>query len=196
MVKQLGKSLIVLTAVFLVLVSVLSFSESREKPEPISLNNLAQKIVAGEISEVVVDYNVLEVLSRDAKTFVASKEADADFVSLMRNYGVPAEALQAVDLEVKDNTTKELVIGAITTIILPLLLLAGLMFMLTRRAVGNANQAFSFRRANIHLFTNFKDRITFKDVAGAKEAKQELEEVVDFLKNPKKFLDLGAKIPR
>ncbi len=196
MVKQLGKSLIVLTAVFLVLVSVLSFSESREKPEPISLNNLAQKIVAGEISEVVVDYNVLEVLSRDAKTFVASKEADADFVSLMRNYGVPAEALQAVDLEVKDNTTKELVIGAITTIILPLLLLAGLMFMLTRRAVGNANQAFSFGRANIHLFTNFKDRITFKDVAGAKEAKQELEEVVDFLKNPKKFLDLGAKIPR
>ncbi|MCL4406329.1 MAG: ATP-dependent zinc metalloprotease FtsH [Patescibacteria group bacterium] len=196
MVKQLGKSLAILTAVFLVLISILSLAESRNKPEPISLNSLAQKITAGEVSTVTVDYNTLRVVLNDGQKLVASKEVDANFVSLMRDYGVPAESLQAVGLEVKDNTTKEIVLNALATIILPLLLLAGLMMFLTRRAAGGANQAFSFGRANIHLFTNFKDRISFKDVAGAKEAKQELEEVVDFLKNPKKFLDLGAKIPR
>jgi len=65
-----------------------------------------------------------------------------------------------------------------------------------RQAGKGVNQAFSFGKANIKLFAQFKDKITFKDVAGLKEAKQELMEVVDFLKNPKKYLDLGAKIPR
>lgn len=196
MVKRLGKSLLILTTFFLVLISILSFAENQIKPEPISLNSLAQKITAGEVSKVTVDYNVLEISLVDGQKLIASKEVSSNFVTLMKDYGVSPEALQNVGLEVKDNTTKEVVVNALATIILPLLLLAGIMFFLTRKATGNANQAFSFGRANIHLFTNFKDRITFKDVAGVKEAKQELEEVVDFLKNPKKFLDLGAKIPR
>jgi cell division protease FtsH len=196
MVKQLGKSLLILTTLFLVLISILSFAGNQTKPEPISLNSLAQKITAGEVSKVTVDYNILEISLADGQKLTASKEVNSNFVTLMKDYGVSPEALQNVNLEVKDNTTKEVVVNALATIILPLLLLAGIMFFLTRRAAGSANQAFSFGRANIHLFTNFKDRITFKDIAGVKEAKQELEEVVDFLKNPKKFLDLGAKIPR
>jgi cell division protease FtsH len=196
MVKQLGKSLIILTTVFLVLISILSFAESQIKPEPISLNSLAQKIAAGEVSKVVVDYNTLQISLEDGQKLTTSKEIDSNFVTLMKDYGVSAEALQKVSLEVKNNATKEVIINIVATFLLPLVLIAGIMFFLTRKAAGSANQAFSFGRANIHLFTNFKDRITFKDVAGAKEAKQELEEVVDFLRNPKKFLDLGAKIPR
>jgi len=65
-----------------------------------------------------------------------------------------------------------------------------------RQARGGVNQAFTFGKANINLFTNFKEKVSFKDVAGLKEAKQELEEIVSFLKEPKKYLDIGAKIPR
>ena len=65
-----------------------------------------------------------------------------------------------------------------------------------RQARTGVNQAFTFGKINIRLFANSKDKVMFKDVAGLKESKQELEEVVDFLKNPKKFLDIGARIPR
>ena len=65
-----------------------------------------------------------------------------------------------------------------------------------RQAKGGVSQAFTFGKANLRLFASYKNRVTFKDVAGLREAKQELEEVVDFLRNPKKFLDIGARIPR
>ena len=80
--------------------------------------------------------------------------------------------------------------------LLPLLIIGALFWFLMKQAKGSVGQAFSFGKANLNLFTNFKDKITFDDVAGLKEAKKELEEIVDFLKEPKKYADIGAKIPR
>ena len=106
------------------------------------------------------------------------------------------KALQAVSLEVKDESGFRFWMGILVPTILPLLIIGAMFWYIFRQAKGGANQAFNFGRSNLKMFGSSKDRVTFKDVAGLKEAKQELEEVVDFLKNPKKFLEMGARIPR
>ena len=86
--------------------------------------------------------------------------------------------------------------GIILPTLLPILIIVGIFWYITRQAKGGVSQAFTFGRANLKPFGGFKDKVTFADVAGLQEAKQELQEVVDFMKNPKKYFDIGATVPR
>jgi cell division protease FtsH len=126
----------------------------------------------------------------------SKKETGTTLHETLKSYNVAPEALAATRVEVKDEPGWYFWAGVIIPTILPLIIIGGIFFFMFRQARVGVNQAFTFGRANLRLFGNFKDRVTFKDVAGLKEAKQELEEVVDFLKNPKKFLEIGARIPR
>ncbi len=113
----------------------------------------------------------------------------------LKNLGVDQTAMQSVDLEIVNQTGWEFWLNLLLQPVLFLLAIGFLFWLMFRQAKTGVNQAFNFGRSNLKL-SNVKDKVMFKDVAGLKEAKEELIEVVDFLKNPQKFLDLGARIPR
>ncbi|MGB7957570.1 MAG: ATP-dependent zinc metalloprotease FtsH [Minisyncoccia bacterium] len=171
------------------------FAEPAKAPTTLNLNQLVQKIDAGQVTQIKVNGDDLAIAMKDGSQAVAMKETESGISETLKNLNVSSTALAAVDLEVQNQSGWDYWLGLLLPTLLPLILFAGIFWYMFRSARSGANQAFNFGRSNLKLST-FKDRITFKDVAGLKEAKEELIEVVDFLKNPKKFLDLGARIPR
>ena len=193
LIRYLGVTVAVLLA-FALLFSFLV--ENVASSPSLTLNDLARKVSAGEVAKIVIAGDDLEVTLKDGTTASAKKEAEAGLSETFKNYGVSQEALAATSVEVKEESGLRFWASILIPTLVPLLIIGGIFFFMFRQAKSGVNQAFTFGRANLRLSGGEKDRVTFKDVAGLKEAKQELEEVVDFLKNPKKFLDIGARIPR
>jgi cell division protease FtsH len=171
------------------------FAQPAKAPTTLNLNQLVDKINAGEVTQIKVNGNDLAITLKDGTQAIAEKEVESGVSETLKNLNVSSTALAAVDLEVQNQSGWDYWMSLLLPTLLPLILFAAIFWYMFRSARTGANQAFNFGRSNLRLST-FKDRITFKDVAGLKEAKEELIEVVDFLKNPKKFLDLGARIPR
>ncbi|MDO8467090.1 MAG: ATP-dependent zinc metalloprotease FtsH [bacterium] len=172
------------------------FLSPTDEPARVSINELVNKINKGEVAKIVIAGSGLDIELKDGVKLVGQKENEAGLSETLRNVGVDQKALQLVALEVKDESGFKFWVGILLPALLPLLIIVAMFWFVFRQAKSGASQAFTFGRANIRLSTPFKDRVTFKDVAGLKESKQELEEVVDFLKNPKKYLEIGARIPR
>ena len=183
-------------ALFFVALIFSLFFENSASSDRLTLNELTAKINSGEVSKIVVSGSQLTVTLSDDKEMYSKKEAESGLTETLKNYGVSAEALQKVSFEVEEESGFRFWAGILIPTLLPLIIIGVFFWMMFRQARGGMNQAFTFGKANVKMFASFKDKVVFGDVAGLKEAKQELEEVVDFLKNPKKFLDIGAKIPR
>ena len=171
------------------------FVEPQKAPKQLGLSELAQKINAGEVKKISVSGNDITVTLADDTVTISRKEPEAGVSETFRNFGVDPAALSLVDFSIVDESGWRFWAGILIPTLLPLIIIGFIFWLMFRQAKTGVNQAFSFGRSNLKLST-FKDRIMFKDVAGLKEAKEELIEVADFLKNPKKFLDLGARIPR
>jgi cell division protease FtsH len=183
--------------VTLIVISILfSLFIGTSKPSPsISLNDLANDINAGKVQQVTVSGNDLAVTMKDGSMATSQKEAETGISQTLKNLGVNDQAIQGVNFQVTAPSGVEFWVSVLGPTVLSLLLIGFIFWLMFRQAKTGVNQAFSFGRSNLRL-SNFKDRVLFKDVAGSREAKEELIEVVDFLKNPKKFLDIGARIPR
>ncbi|MDD5547701.1 MAG: ATP-dependent zinc metalloprotease FtsH [Candidatus Pacebacteria bacterium] len=166
------------------------------KLESMTINQLVTKINSGEVQKISVQENNLNIELKDGTKVVAKKEAEVSLSQTLYNYGVKSSELQKVSMEITDESSSKFWMSILIPTLLPLIIIIGVFWYISKQAKAGASQAFSFGKSNLKLFGSFKDRVTFKDVAGLKEAKQELEEVVDFLKNPKKFLEIGARIPR
>lgn len=187
---------IILLAFAGIIIVFVSLFSSQIQPKQITLNDLANKINAHEVSHITVEGNDVTVTFTDETKGVTKKESEASLSETLKNYGVDTTALQQIPLEIKDPSGFSYWFGILFPTLLPIILI-GVFFWLTfRQAKAGASQALNFGRSNLKLFTPFKDRVTFADVAGLKEAKQELIEIVDFLKNPKKYLEVGAQVPR
>lgn len=171
------------------------FMETSKPAQKLSLNQLASKINQGEITQIKINGDTLNIKLKDGSSATAKKEAETGFTETLKNFGVQPEALERVEFTVESQSGWQFWAGILIPTLLPLIVIGFIFWLMFRQARTGVNQAFSFGRSNLRLST-FKEKITFKDVAGLKEAKEELVEVVDFLKNPKKFLDLGARIPR
>ncbi|MEK7110472.1 MAG: ATP-dependent zinc metalloprotease FtsH, partial [Patescibacteria group bacterium] len=167
-----------------------------KQPEKLSLNQVAEKINAGEVAELRVNGENLTLKLSNGTEAVAQKEAEASLTETLSNLGVDPKALQKVAVSVEAESGLRFWLGILIPTLLPIIVIGIIFWIMFRQAKTGVNQAFSFGRSNIRLSTGGKEKVTFKDVAGLKEAKEELVEIVDFLKNPKKFTDLGAKIPR
>ena len=171
-------------------------SQSGEPSAHLTVDGLVAKINAGQVEKVTVNGNNLSIVLKGGEKATARKETESGLTETLKNYGVDPKALQAVSLDFEDESGLKFWLGILVPTILPLLIIGVMFWLIFRRSQSGASQAFTFGKANLRLFGAFKDRANFKDVAGLKEAKQELEEVVDFLKNPKKYLEIGARIPR
>ncbi len=169
---------------------------SEEPPKEISLNQLADKVNAGTVKSIRVGGENLNVELGDGTKFTAKKEAESSITETLKNFGVEPAALQKVDVVIENQSGWQFWAGMLIPTLLPLLIIGVIFWIMFRQARTGVNQAFNFGRSSIKLSSFTKERITFSDVAGLKEAKEDVMEIVEFLKNPKKFSDLGARIPR
>ena len=167
-----------------------------QTPEQITLSQLATAIQQGRVEEIVVRGEEVRVTLQGAQSpLVTRRETDVPLTQSLRGLGVEPAQLGNVKIsyEAPGNGSNWL---ALLINLLPLVFIAGLFFILFRQTQGSNNQALSFGKSRARLFTGNRPTITFDDIAGADEAKQELQEVVEFLKEPQKFAALGARIPK
>ncbi len=164
----------------------------------LALTDLVKKINAGEVTMISVNGDELTVSLKNGENLLTKKETESSLTQTLANYGVSKDALADVVIEVQNPSGLLFWVSAILPFLLPFILI-GIFFWLAARQVQRANvQAFTFgqSRARVIQPDSKKEKITFKEVAGAKEAKEELQEIVEFLRNPKKFADIGARIPK
>jgi cell division protease FtsH len=185
--------------VLLLLASAYTYiTGAAKKPTEIPLSQLAQDIGAGNVSKIVVDGDNLDATYTDQSEKTSKKEPESSLSETLVNYGVTKEQLGRVSIDIKRESAWQFWLAMLAPFIAPLLLIGFFIWYLSRQVKGSGMQAFSFGQSKPRLIDpgDAASRVTFKDVAGAKEAKEELMEIVDFLKNPKKFLDIGARIPK
>ncbi|MBI1974690.1 MAG: ATP-dependent zinc metalloprotease FtsH [Candidatus Zambryskibacteria bacterium] len=185
--------------IFLFLASGYSLLTGAQKSaEEISLSTLAQDISSNKVTGLTVIGDKLDITYADGKQKISKKETSAPLTTTLKNYNVSSEALAKVNIEIKNDQGFLYWFSSLAPIFLPVIVIFAILWFLSRQVRGAGMQAFTFGQSKARLTTpdDKNQRITFKDVAGAKEAKEELREIVDFLKNPKKFLDIGARIPK
>ncbi len=194
------KNLIIVLLVFFVISGiVVVFNTPAEEVKEISLNELVNQINEGKIKEIEVSGDELGITLEDETKEKTRKEAGTALTESLTNVGVEPEKLRSVNIRIKDTTTAAFWLNTVIPFVLPFLIIGGFLWFMLRSAQRGSNQALSFGLSKARLIPpqkNNKKRVTFTDVAGSEEAKEELKEVVEFLKHPKKFLDLGARIPK
>jgi cell division protease FtsH len=190
-------SIVLLLFVFVAAISIL-YSSPQTKSQTVSLSTLVSQINDGKVKEISVDSDNLKATLNDGTIQKSTKEKEAGITESLKNYGVDSEKLKAVNIDVKGESSTSFWLTNLLPFIIPLVLVAAFVWFMFRQAQRGNSQALSFgmSRARMTDPKDKKQRITFADVAGSKEAKEELYEIVEFLKSPKKFLNLGAKIPK
>lgn len=185
--------------VFIFLISTYSFfTDTAKRNDVISLTELSQDIGEGLVKNIEVKGDDLVVHYTDDSVKDAKKEEGSPLTTTLANYGVDKTALAKVNIDIKSNQGFFFWFASLAPILIPLVFLLFFLWFISRSVKGAGVQAFTFGQSKARMISpdDKAQRVTFKDVAGAKEAKEELKEIVDFLKNPKKFLDIGARIPK
>jgi len=198
--KHLTKNFIIVLLIFLTVAGIFALlSYPGQEKKPISLTELVQDINQGKVKEITVSGNDVSILYQNDTEAKSKKETEIAFSQSLLNYGVTKENLQKIKINSEEKGGLLVWLGPTLLLILPLLIFGAFFWMIFRQAKTGAMQAFDFSKARARLFGaegHPKEKISFRDVAGLAEAKEELKEIVDFLKNPKKFLQMGARIPR
>jgi cell division protease FtsH len=169
-----------------------------KEAEEITISDVAKAISSETVEKIEVSGSNINVIFKDGTKGEAKKEAESSLSDTLSNYGLTGEQIANTPIEIKEERSFGYWILSLLPFLLPLIIVGFFFWMLSRQAKGQGMQAFTFgqSRARITDPNDKNNKVTFKDVAGVKEAKEELTEIVDFLRNPKKFLDIGARIPK
>ena len=196
---QFGGQILIALCVLVLVVSAYSALTAKDnQTKEISLSELATKIQAGEVSKIMVEGDQLTLTLKNGDQEVSKKELESSLSETLANYDVTGKELAGVKIDVKSATGFGYWILNILPFAVPIIFLIVFFWLISRQMKGASMQAFSFGQSKARIIdpNDKSQKVMFKDVAGNKEAKSELEEIVDFLRNPKKFLDIGARIPK
>ena len=183
------RSLLIYAAILIAAIAIFTYvSPTTQKPTEIPLSEAIALSQSGQIERIEVDEDLLLITTKDGEELKTFKESNANI------YEIEGLSLEGVEVDVKGSSGFNW--GGLFINFLPLLIFGALLFFLFRQARGANSQALSFGRSRAKLFPANTPTITFDDVAGVEEAKQEIYEVVEFLKSREKFQSLGARIPR
>jgi len=187
--------LLIVAAVAMV---VMAFQRESGVEESLTINEVAGDIKEGSVARVVIESDDrLRVVYDNGEEKESHKEASATLVEQLLGLGVASEELASGNVKIEVDPPSQwagVVSGALY--ILPVIFMAGVLWFIFRQAQGSNNAAMSFGKSRARMFSGEHPTVTFNDVAGVEESKQELAEVVEFLKEPQKFIQLGARIPK
>ncbi|MEO8084066.1 MAG: ATP-dependent metallopeptidase FtsH/Yme1/Tma family protein, partial [Ardenticatenales bacterium] len=190
--------------VLFLLVVFLQFARSTNTPTTIELTTLANKIAQGNVTKIQVeqDQQRMDVFvdKTDTPSMTVRKERLTPVRQMLLDLGVDPKRLDGqgdddIQIEIMPTSVWDRLLGVIIQLA-PLLLFGALLFFLFRQAQGGTNQALQFGRSRARLLTGDTPTVTFDDVAGVDESRQEVAEIVEFLQEPEKFITLGARIPK
>ena len=185
--------------IFLVISGLYAELSSKSSTKSVvSISVLAQDVEKGKVSSLEVSGDEITAKYFDNTAATAQKEVDSSLTESLTRFGVSQKMLASTTITIREPSGFWFWAGELAPFIVPILFLVIFVWMISRQVRGAGVQALSFgqSKARITMPDDSKVKVTFKNVAGAKEAKQELMEIVDFLKNPKKFIDIGAEIPK
>ncbi len=177
----------------LILMGLVAFAAVGQpsKLKEVSFSDVINRANKGDVKQIVIKGNTLEITKKgeDKASEVSHKEEGSSIYEQgLKN--------RDVDVDVKDTSTSSGFWLSLASGVIPVVLISVVLFFMLRSAQGQGNQAMSFGKSRARLYGNEKDKVVFKNIAGSDEAKQDLQEVVEFLKYPKKFESVGAKIPK
>ena len=186
-----------LLIVAIIILVVYNFQQQAASQEALTISEVALQIKRGEIKRIVEDDNRLRVIYDEGNEATSHKEASATLVEQLKELGVTTDELnpENVKIEIKPPSAW-LGVATIFSYVMPFLLLGGVFWFVFRQAQGSNNAAMAFGKSRARMFSGDQPTVTFEDVAGVEEAKEELQEVVEFLREPEKFIALGARIPK
>ena len=195
---SLFKNILLFVGIFLFVASVFSlYSISSREAEKIDIQKMVEEINAEKVQKIVIEGNTLHLTLTDNVKQKLQKEGNEPLSALLKNYGVTEEKLQKFGVEVKEEGGFSYWLSSLLPFLIPFILIVGFIWYMTRQVQGANMRAMGFGQSGARQIKPAgKDKITFQDVAGAREAKEELFEIVEFLKHPKKFISLGARIPK
>ncbi|MCK4860153.1 MAG: AAA family ATPase, partial [Candidatus Omnitrophica bacterium] len=197
--KKLIANIFLALLILLIISGVFTlYNTPSEEIKEIPLNELVIQINKGEVAKIIIEEDNLDIELKDGTKEKSRKEQETSLTQSLINYGVEQEKLKEISLKVKQPSGFMVWAGALLPFLIPLLLIGLFLWFMFRQAQKGQTQALSFGKSHHRLTSPLdkRNKITFKDVAGIEEAKEELREIVDFLKHPKKFIDIGARIPR
>jgi len=185
-----------LLIIFAVAIIALGALRNSDNADDWILSDVAAAARSGSIESITVtDNDRLRIELRNGDSAVAFKDASATAQEQLQQLGVTDEQIGAIDWSIDPGTNIQAFLPVISFLV-PLIIVLGVIYFMMRQAQGSNNQAMSFGKSRARMFSGENPTVTFDDVAGCDEAKQELGEVVEFLKEPGKFIQLGARIPK
>ncbi len=197
--KSRNQSYIIYIMLFIAIIAMVFFNSNQQRAGDfdIPINDLANAINSDQVSKITIDESNLAVVFRNGEEKQSTFESSSTLIEQLTLLGVPAEKLTDPSLKITVKQPSAWVgLLSILSYLLPVIFIVGAFWFIFRQAQGSNNAAMSFSKSKARMFSGEHPTVTFADVAGVDESKEELQEVVEFLKEPQKFIALGARIPK